>query len=243
MIASLPTRLVVSSPPAPDQALMQSETLVESKIGPISFRAISLDDIDDFLAFQNALSKQSKIRFAPYRWDSGHYVEDIVAAVRRVERSEDRAFLVRYAGRVIAHCALWKVAAAQAESESGVAVTTIGTCVADHSQGKGVGPACVKFLKEQALTAGLDGIELTTMPENQPAISVAVRSGFFDVGFTHIPLGIEPTGIPASGHTAPEFRREKQFGFSLRQGLDAAVTQELLRRQAVARKQAGSSAV
>ncbi len=135
----------------------------------IIVRQLNLQDGPGLIAFFDGLSPESKRRFLP------HMTTETVIA-RRIERAvsgEDRVYIAFDGIKIIGYFFLWNF---------NEPVPLLGIGVSDEYQGLKLGHKFMTILIEDAQQAGRDGIELTTMQDNDRAFHVYQKMGFQYLG-------------------------------------------------------------
>ncbi len=115
--------------------------------------------------FNSSLSDQTRSVFLPHDYDD----KTIARYVKRALADEDRIYVLLSKNEIVGYFFLW-------EFQSPVPLLGIG--LADAYQGQGLGRQMMAILIEDARSAGCDGIELTTVPENERAFHLYEKSGF-----------------------------------------------------------------
>lgn len=136
----------------------------------LSVRRLENGDETRLQHFHDNLSPHSQSRFTPHGYDH----ELLQRYVRRALAGKDRSYiLLNDTGTVIAYFFLW---------DFSTAVPALGIGVADDYQGRKLGPQMVQMLIDDARAAGLDGIELTTLLDNERAFVLYQSMGFTYLG-------------------------------------------------------------
>jgi len=115
--------------------------------------------------FNSNLSDQTRSVFLPHDYDA----KTIVSYVERSLADEDRVYVLLSENEIVGYFFLW-------EFQSPVPLLGIG--LADAYQGQGLGRQMMTILIEDSRSTGRDGIELTTVPENDRAFQLYEKSGF-----------------------------------------------------------------
>ena len=115
--------------------------------------------------FNGSLSEETRSVFLPHAYDD----ETVTKYAERSFADEDRAYVLLSENDIVGYFFLW-------EFQSPVPLLGIG--LADAYQGQGLGKQMMKTLIEDARSTGRDGIELTTVPENERAFQLYEKSGF-----------------------------------------------------------------
>jgi ribosomal protein S18 acetylase RimI-like enzyme len=135
----------------------------------IIVRQPDMKDVAGLKVFFENLSPTSIKLFLPHP-----YTEAVLR--RRIERSvngDDRVYLAMLAERVVGYFFLWNFREP---------VSLLGIGIADDFQNLGLGRQFMALLIEDARDAGRDGIELTTMLDNDRAFHVYQKMGFQYLG-------------------------------------------------------------
>ncbi|MBG85320.1 MAG: hypothetical protein CMO80_00255 [Verrucomicrobiales bacterium] len=120
-------------------------------------------------AFNASLSDDVRARFLPHAYDD----ETVARMIARAEADDDRAYVLRVNDAIVGYFFLWNFMQP---------VPLLGIGLADEFQGKSLGPQMMKVLIDDAKDAGRDGIELTTVPENEAAFKLYRIMGFEHLG-------------------------------------------------------------
>lgn len=131
----------------------------------LTSRRLTRDDGNAVQAFFRTLSAKS------YRWFMAHALDDdtVAKAMVRSEEGEDLTLGLFDDERLVGYFFLWYF---------GSRVSLLGVGLADDYQRRGLGKQCVEFLIEQARRNGNEGVELTTMMDNEHAYALYRRAGF-----------------------------------------------------------------
>lgn len=132
-------------------------------------RSPAANDVAGLKAFFENLGPVSIKHFLPHL-----YTDEVLR--RRIERSvngDDLVYLGILDGRVVGYFFLWNFKDP---------VSLLGIGIADDCQNLGLGRQFMTILLEDAKTAGQDGVELTTMLDNDRAFHVYQKVGFQYIG-------------------------------------------------------------
>lgn len=135
----------------------------------VVIRGPAFSDVAALKAFFEALGPTSIRFFLPHP-----YTEPVLH--RRIERAangDDLVYLAWYAQRVVGYFFLWNFRDP---------VPLLGIGLADDFQNLRLGQKFMAILIEDARKAGRDGIELTTMLDNDRAFHVYQKMGFQFIG-------------------------------------------------------------
>ena len=136
----------------------------------LSLRPLVAGDEKALRQFHHALSAESRRKFLPHLYDD----ETIGKFIERNDNGKDLIFVAAApGGRIVAYFFLW-------EFETSVPVLGIGIC--DEFHGAGVGRQLMQVLIDRAASAGKDGIDLTTLPDNDRAYGLYSSVGFEYIG-------------------------------------------------------------
>ena len=119
--------------------------------------------------FNAELSDESRRKFLPHAYDDA-------TVAKILARSDSRDDLVLAAfddGRIVAYFFLWHFRER---------VPVLGIGMLDAYQGKGLGRKIMLLLIDEAMKADRDGIELTTMLDNDVAFALYQKVGFRYLG-------------------------------------------------------------
>lgn len=120
--------------------------------------------------FHDSLSPVSQSRFTPHGYDD-HLLH---MYVQRCQSGTDRSYVLLDGNdTVIGYFFLW---------EFTEPVPALGIGIADEWQGKKLGPQMMEILIEDARAADRDGVELTTVPDNDRAYALYEKMGFIYQG-------------------------------------------------------------
>jgi ribosomal protein S18 acetylase RimI-like enzyme len=127
-------------------------------------------DVEALPRFHESLSESTRRRFTPHAYDPA----TIGGYLKRSRAGEDLIFVaVTPPGEIIGYFFLW-------EFQSPIPLLGIG--LTDGWQGEGLGRQMMELLIDQARKADRDGIELTTMPDNERAFGLYQACGFRYLG-------------------------------------------------------------
>ncbi|MFV1995305.1 MAG: N-acetyltransferase family protein, partial [Verrucomicrobiales bacterium] len=135
----------------------------------LTARRLADDDAPALRAFHEKLSEASRSTFSPHACDA----ETIAPYIQRSLSGEDRIYVLLSGDETVGYFFLW-------EFQSPIPLLGIG--LADAFQGEGLGPQMMELLIDDARAAGREGIELTTMQDNDRAFSLYKRAGFSYTG-------------------------------------------------------------
>jgi len=136
----------------------------------LSVRTLRHGDETRLQKFHDNLSPQSQARFTPHGYDQ----ELLQRYVRRSLTGEDRSYLLlNRADKVVGYFFLWDFA---------TPVPALGIGIADDYQGRKLGPQMMQILIDDARAAGRDGIELTTVLDNERAFALYQSMDFDYLG-------------------------------------------------------------
>lgn len=129
-------------------------------------RLLAPGDEQALRRFHDSLSPLSQERFTPHGYDDPL----LQMYVERCQLGIDRSYvLLDHDETVIGYFFLW---------EFTEPVPSLGIGIADDWQGKWLGPQMMEILIADARAAGRDGIELTTVLNNDRAYALYVKLGF-----------------------------------------------------------------
>lgn len=135
----------------------------------LTARRLADDDAPALRAFHEKLSGSSRSTFTPHAYDP----ETVATYIERSLSGEDLIYVLLSGNETVGYFFLW-------EFQSPIPLLGIG--LADAFQGEGLGPQMMELLIDDARTAGREGIELTTMRDNDRAFSLYKKVGFQHVG-------------------------------------------------------------
>lgn len=128
-------------------------------------RRLEAADADALKRFNAELSTSSRRFFLPHPYDD----DTLARALERSEAGDDLLLGLFDADRVIGYFFLWYYTRP---------IPLLGIGLVDDFHGQGLGREMMRFLIEEASTAGRDGIELTTMTDNDGAFQLYRKMGF-----------------------------------------------------------------
>jgi len=135
--------------------------LIVRRLGPA--------DVPALQGFNAALSVATRNVFLPH----GYGEATLQMYSRRNQTGADLAYLLHHGDEVVGYFFLW---------EFDQPVPLLGIGLADAWQGQGLGVPMIQLLIEDATASGREGIELTTVPENERAFHLYRRVGFQYLG-------------------------------------------------------------
>jgi len=128
-------------------------------------RRLDMSDARALQAFNSALSLQSRQKFKPHAYDDA----TVLRALRRSQNGDDYVLGAFDADQLVGYFFLWRVRER---------VPLLGIGILDAFQHRGLGRQMMELLIHHAVEAGRDGIELTTVPDNQNAFALYGKCGF-----------------------------------------------------------------
>ena len=131
----------------------------------LDVRRLSSSDAEALQAFNAALSDESRRKFLPHLYDD----DTVHRALERSEAGDDLTLGVFDGGRMIGYFFLWYF---------GERVPLLGIGMLDEFQHRGLGRKMMAILIDQARENGSEGIELTTMQDNDNAFALYQKVGF-----------------------------------------------------------------
>ena len=146
---------------------------IESRDGGQFFaRRLERNDLALLQEFNQALGSKSRRRFLPHAYDDAN----LERLLKRADAGADLLLGLFAAGDnhgqpcpMIGYFFLWYF---------NERVPLLGIGLLDQWQGRGLGAPMIRLLLAEATRAGCEGVELTTMPENEPAFKLYQRCGF-----------------------------------------------------------------
>ena len=132
-------------------------------------RRLADGDAPALAAFHAHLSEPSRSTFTPHAYDP----ETIARYIDRSLSGEDRAYVLLAGREVVGYFFLW---------EFQEPIPSLGIGIADAYQGEGLGPQMMELLIDDARAGDREGIELTTLPENDRAFALYETMGFQYLG-------------------------------------------------------------
>ena len=119
--------------------------------------------------FNKNLSKETRKLFSPHAYDN----ETVAKIIMRSESDEDRVYIAVDGETVVAYFFLWWF-----KTEFPV----LGIGITDQYQGCGLGKKIMLLLLNDAKAADCNGVELTTVMDNEKALSLYEKVGFKRLG-------------------------------------------------------------
>jgi ribosomal protein S18 acetylase RimI-like enzyme len=132
-------------------------------------RRLTLADSAALAAFNAGLGSESRRKFAPHRYDD----ETLAKILARSERGDDYTLGVFEGARIAAYLFLWYF---------NKNVPLLGIGMRDEYQHRGLGRPLMEHLTAAAREKGCEGVELTTMLDNQNAFALYEKCGFHYFG-------------------------------------------------------------
>ena len=147
---------------------LHDKIILKSKDGDeFTVRRLLKTDKEHLQKFGKSLSEVSTATFLPHSYDD----DTVDAYLERSETGEDLTLGLFFDDRIIAYFFLWYFTNP---------IPLLGMGILDEFQGKGLGKRMMQLLIDAARDKGLDGIELTTLPDNHRAYAL-----YESVGFQH----------------------------------------------------------
>lgn len=143
------------------------------EIPQLRFRKLRKDDGEALGKFLAKLSPQTEHFFHPYPLNRE-------SALQFVARKDIFCLIGEIDGEIVGY-AWWEPKDAE--------IPSIGICVGDEYQGKGIGKKLMEMLVKEAEERGKKGLRLTVMKENHRAIALYKRFGFHIIGEAPDPYG------------------------------------------------------
>jgi len=150
---------------------METTVLKARNGSAILVRRLAPGDGPALAAFNTALSDESRQLFLPHAYDDAT-LDRIIA---RAAGGIDRTCIALHGDIVIGYFFLW---------DFNEPVPVLGIGIADAWQGQGLGRQFLTLLIDDARAGGRDGIELTTVPDNERAFALYREMGFAHTGDT-----------------------------------------------------------
>lgn len=205
---------------------------LDSPLGTLKVLLMKNGDEDLLLKFSIIISEETRRLFAPYHWGTKEQISEFRLAINKTENKEDVSFIVLNSSNIPAALLyLWSVSREYISNNKRLRIPTLGICVADEYQGRGIGKASMEFLKKVASSLKVDSIELTTVVDNTHAIKLYLECGFNDIGLLNIPIGIDPSTTNESEIENAEWRKERHMVYVINQDLKEEVMNYLLQKQ------------
>ncbi len=205
---------------------------LNTPVGSFQVRLLKKGDENLLLRFSEMLGTKTKRLFSPYHWGTDEQVPEYKVAITKTKKGENASFCVlNSSGIPIAYLALWGISREILHGKQVLHIPTLGICVADEYQNKGIGRTCMKFLQDTAKELSLDAIELTTVLNNEHAIKLYLSCGFQDVGTLCIPLGIDPSTTDESALSNAIWREERHMVYILNSQKEPVIKDYLLQKE------------
>ena len=135
----------------------------------VQIRKIGATDGQLIRNFHESLSAESW-----YLWRAHLNTDEVIDKhISRFLSGEDWGYLALADGKAVSYFFFWNARER---------VPLLGICIADDHQNCGLGSALLDILIEDAKTLGKDGIELTTMTDNDRAFHLYLGKGFVYTG-------------------------------------------------------------
>ena len=150
---------------------METTVLTARDGTAILVRRLAAGDGPALRAFNDALSDASRNLFLPHAYD--HPTLDRIIA--RADGGIDQTYIALCADVVVGYFFLW---------DFNDPVPVLGIGIADAWQGQGLGQQFLDILIRDARASGRDGVELTTVPDNERAFALYRSLGFAHTGDT-----------------------------------------------------------
>jgi len=116
-------------------------------------------------AFNRGLGSRTRRMFLPHAYDDA----TVAVVIDRSEKDEDRVYALLAGRDIVSYFFLWYF-------DQPCPVLGIG--MTDSFQGRGLGAQLIAILIEDARAAGREAVDLTTMPDNEPAFALYGKMGF-----------------------------------------------------------------
>jgi ribosomal protein S18 acetylase RimI-like enzyme len=147
-----------------------NERTLETKTGArLRVERLAASHAASLPRFHYNLSQTSRDTFTPHAYDAA----TVATYIRRSTDDDDRIYVALSGADIVGYFFLW-------EFQSPIPLLGIG--MADAFQGQGLGGQMMRILIDDAKDAGKDGIELTTMQQNDRAFALYRKLGFEHVG-------------------------------------------------------------
>jgi len=136
---------------------------------PLTVRRLGRGDASALQCFNQELSFDSRRKFLPHAYDD----DTVERALTRAERGDDYVLGLWNGDRLIGYFFLWYARER---------VPLLGVGILDEFQHRGLGRQLLSLLIDEAKATDRDGIELTTMQDNDNAYALYRRMGFEYLG-------------------------------------------------------------
>lgn len=124
---------------------------------------------DALKEFNTRLSKKTRDHFLPHSYKEPTLTE----YCKRAEKGQDAAYLLWDTDKVVGYFFLWKM---------DIPTPILGIGLADEYQGRGLGKKLMNILINRAKDEDRQGIELTTVLDNDAAYQLYLSCGFEYLG-------------------------------------------------------------
>jgi ribosomal protein S18 acetylase RimI-like enzyme len=158
--------------PAPSAAVRSAETeaavravLRTTRGETLVARRLADGDGPALRRFDAGLSENTRRLFMPHRYDG----PTLASCIARSTCDDDRAYVLLAGTAIAGYFFLWHFRDR---------VPVLGIGLADAYQGQGLGEPIMRLLIEDARAARRDGVELTTMADNERAFRLYTKVGF-----------------------------------------------------------------
>jgi ribosomal protein S18 acetylase RimI-like enzyme len=135
----------------------------------LSVRKLTRADRLALQVFNDSLHPDSRRKFLPHRYDDA----TLDKALTRSEEGLDLTLGVFDSDRIVGYFFLWCI---------GERIPLLGIGILDEFHRRGLGQQLTAILIEEARNAGKEGIELTTMQDNDNAFALYQKMGFVCYG-------------------------------------------------------------
>ena len=215
-----------------DSRWWKAECEIHTPVGNFYVHLLRDGDENLLLKFTDMIGSESRVLFSPYHWGANSQVSEYRSAVAKTEKGEDASFVVLNSSNFpIAHLVLWGISRQYTYNNDILRIPTLGICVADQYQNKGIGKICMEFLQDVAKDLLADAIELTTVPQNERAIKLYLSCGFQDIGTLRIPLGVDPSTTDALALVRATWREECHMVYVINSNKEQHIKNYLLQKQ------------
>ncbi|MCF7853875.1 MAG: GNAT family N-acetyltransferase [Candidatus Pacebacteria bacterium] len=131
----------------------------------LSVRRLMNGDVAALQAFNAALSPEARRKFLPHAYDDA----TVAKVLARSENGDDYTLGLFDGGRLAGYFFLWRIRER---------VPLLGIGLLDEFHHRGLGRQMMQLLIDYAVAQGRDGIELTTMQDNDNAFALYEKCGF-----------------------------------------------------------------
>ena len=132
---------------------------------PLTVRPLQAGDGPALQAFNEGLGQWTRDHFLPHAYDDA----TVAAVIHRALDGTDRTYILLNGDDVVGYLFMWNMPQP---------IPVLGIGLSDDYQSMGLGEALMQILIDDALASERDGIELTTVLDNERAFALFSKMGF-----------------------------------------------------------------